>query len=101
MPTSGSQPPQTISDPSGATYTDDLPTEVPLTQVSSVSITKEAITTAITAPALPGQIIDYTRKTGINHHVLSCQWPGMPQNMVLDTLELLAKEVFPRVRQGV
>jgi alkanesulfonate monooxygenase SsuD/methylene tetrahydromethanopterin reductase-like flavin-dependent oxidoreductase (luciferase family) len=48
-----------------------------------------------------GQIIDYTRKTGINHHVLSCQWPGMPQNMVLDTLQLLAEEVFPRVRQGM
>jgi alkanesulfonate monooxygenase SsuD/methylene tetrahydromethanopterin reductase-like flavin-dependent oxidoreductase (luciferase family) len=47
------------------------------------------------------QIIDYTRKTGINHHVLSCQWPGMPQNMVLDVLQLLAEEVFPRVRQGM
>ena len=46
------------------------------------------------------QIIAYARRTGINHHVLSCQWPGMPQNMVLDTLQLLAEEVFPRVRQG-
>jgi len=47
------------------------------------------------------QIIDYSRKTGINHHILSCQWPGMPQSMVLDTLQLLAEEVFPRVRQGM
>ena len=47
------------------------------------------------------QIIDYTRATGINHYILSCQWPGMPQSMVLDTLSLLAEEVFPRVRQGV
>ncbi|MDH3699995.1 MAG: LLM class flavin-dependent oxidoreductase [Alphaproteobacteria bacterium] len=47
------------------------------------------------------QIIAYTKQTGINHHVLSCQWPGMPQNMVLDTLQLLAEEVFPRVRQGM
>jgi alkanesulfonate monooxygenase SsuD/methylene tetrahydromethanopterin reductase-like flavin-dependent oxidoreductase (luciferase family) len=47
------------------------------------------------------QIIDYTRSTGINHHVLSCQWPGMPQSMVLDTLHLLAAEVFPKVRQGL
>ena len=47
------------------------------------------------------QIIDYSRKTGINHHILSCQWPGMPQSMVLDTLQLLAEEVFPRVRQGI
>ena len=47
------------------------------------------------------QIIGYTRKTGINHHVLSCQWPGMPQSMALDTLQLLGKEVLPRVRQGI
>ena len=47
------------------------------------------------------QIIGYTRKTGINHHILSCQWPGMPQNLVLDTLQLLAEDVFPRVRQGI
>lgn len=47
------------------------------------------------------QIIDYTRTTGINHHVLSCQWPGMPQSMALDTLNLLAEEVFPKVRQGL
>ena len=47
------------------------------------------------------QIIDYTRKTGINHHILSCQWPGMPQNMVMDTLQLLARVVFPQVRQGL
>ena len=47
------------------------------------------------------QIIEYTKQTGINHHVLSCQWPGMPQSMVLDTLHLLAEEVFPKVRQGL
>lgn len=46
-------------------------------------------------------LIDYTRTTGINRHILSCQWPGMPQSMVLDTLQLLAAEVFPRVRRGV
>lgn len=47
------------------------------------------------------QIIDYTKTTGINHHVLSVQWPGMPQSMALDTLNLLAEEVFPKVRQGL
>ena len=40
------------------------------------------------------QIVDYTRKTGINHHILSCQWPGMPQNLVLDTLQLLAEALL-------
>lgn len=47
------------------------------------------------------QVIDYMRQTGINHHVLSCQWPGMPQSMVLETLHRLAEEVFPMVRQGL
>ena len=40
------------------------------------------------------------RATGINHLIMSVQWPGMPQSMVLDELHLLAEEVFPRVRRG-
>jgi hypothetical protein len=28
------------------------------------------------------------------------QWPGMPQSLVLDELQMLAEEVFPKVRQG-
>jgi hypothetical protein len=31
---------------------------------------------------------------------MSVQWPGMPQNLVLDELHMLAEEVFPRVRRG-
>ena len=40
------------------------------------------------------------RATGINHLIMSVQWPGMPQNLVLDELQMLAEEVFPRVRRG-
>ena len=47
------------------------------------------------------QIIDYTRKTGINDHVLSRQWLGMTQSLGPDTLHMRDEEVFPRVRQGL
>jgi alkanesulfonate monooxygenase SsuD/methylene tetrahydromethanopterin reductase-like flavin-dependent oxidoreductase (luciferase family) len=38
--------------------------------------------------------------TGINHLIMSVQWPGMPQNLVLDELHMLAEDVFPKVRRG-
>ena len=38
--------------------------------------------------------------TGINHLIMSVQWPGMPQSLVLDQLQRLAEEVFPLVRHG-
>lgn len=46
------------------------------------------------------QILTLHRATGINHLVMSVQWPGMPQSLVLDELRMLAEEVFPKVRQG-
>lgn len=46
------------------------------------------------------QMLKLYATTGINHLIMSVQWPGMPQSMVLDVLHLLAEEVFPRVRQG-
>lgn len=46
------------------------------------------------------QILKFHQATGVNHLVMSVQWPGMPQNMVLDVLHLLAEEVFPKVQQG-
>jgi alkanesulfonate monooxygenase SsuD/methylene tetrahydromethanopterin reductase-like flavin-dependent oxidoreductase (luciferase family) len=46
------------------------------------------------------QMIKLNQATGINHLIMSVQWPGMPQNMVLDVLHMLAEEVFPKVRQG-
>jgi alkanesulfonate monooxygenase SsuD/methylene tetrahydromethanopterin reductase-like flavin-dependent oxidoreductase (luciferase family) len=47
------------------------------------------------------QMISLAKQTGINHLILSVQWAGMPQQLVLDTLNLLAAEVFPKVRQGL
>ena len=45
-------------------------------------------------------ILRLRRATGINHLIMSVQWPGMPQSLVLDELHMLAEEVFPRVRRG-
>jgi alkanesulfonate monooxygenase SsuD/methylene tetrahydromethanopterin reductase-like flavin-dependent oxidoreductase (luciferase family) len=46
------------------------------------------------------QILNLNRKTGLNHLILSMQWGNMPQSMVLDTISMVAEEVFPRVRNG-
>ena len=46
------------------------------------------------------QMLTLHRTTGINHLIMSAQWPGMPQSLVREELHLLAEEVFPRVRQG-
>lgn len=46
------------------------------------------------------QMLALHKATGVNHLIMSVQWPGMPQSMVLDALHMLAAEVFPRVRQG-
>ena len=46
------------------------------------------------------QMLAFHRAAGINHLIMSVQWPGMPQHMVLDVLHMLAEEVFPKVRQG-
>ena len=46
------------------------------------------------------QMLALHRTTGINHLIMSVQWPGMPQNLALDELHMLAEEVFPRVRRG-
>jgi alkanesulfonate monooxygenase SsuD/methylene tetrahydromethanopterin reductase-like flavin-dependent oxidoreductase (luciferase family) len=47
-----------------------------------------------------GQMLALQKATGINHLIMSIQWPGMPQSLVLDEMHMLAEEVFPRVRQG-
>jgi hypothetical protein len=40
------------------------------------------------------------RATGINHLIMSVQWPGMPQSLALEQLHMLAEDVFPKVRRG-
>jgi alkanesulfonate monooxygenase SsuD/methylene tetrahydromethanopterin reductase-like flavin-dependent oxidoreductase (luciferase family) len=46
------------------------------------------------------QMLALHRTTGINHLIMSVQWPGMPQSLALDELHMLAEEVFPRVRSA-
>lgn len=38
---------------------------------------------------------------GVNHLVMSVQWPGMPQSLVLETMQMMSEEMFPKVRQGL
>jgi alkanesulfonate monooxygenase SsuD/methylene tetrahydromethanopterin reductase-like flavin-dependent oxidoreductase (luciferase family) len=47
------------------------------------------------------QILNIIREFGVNHFVFGLQFPGMPQSMVLEEMQLLAEEVFPRVQQGI
>ncbi len=47
------------------------------------------------------QILDLVRRFGVNHFVMGVQFPGMPQAMVLDQMQMLAEEVFPQVRAGL
>ena len=47
------------------------------------------------------QMIAIHRRLGVNHLVMSTEWAGMPESLAIETIEMLAKEVFPRVRQGL
>jgi len=47
------------------------------------------------------QIIAIHRRTGANHLVMSTEWAGMSQSLALETMQLIAEEVFPRVSQGL
>lgn len=47
------------------------------------------------------QMLALRRRLGINHLVMSTEWAGMPESLATETIEMLAKEVFPRVRQGL
>lgn len=47
------------------------------------------------------QMIRLNRSLGVNHIIMSIQWAGMPQQLVLDTMQMLAEEVFPKVREAV
>ena len=47
------------------------------------------------------QIIGLGRRLGVNHLVMSVQWPGMPHALALDTMHMLAEQVFPQVREAL
>jgi alkanesulfonate monooxygenase SsuD/methylene tetrahydromethanopterin reductase-like flavin-dependent oxidoreductase (luciferase family) len=39
----------------------------------------------------------YSDELGVNHMICRMQWPGMPQEQVLKQIELLGREVIPRI----
>ncbi len=47
------------------------------------------------------QILSIRRRLGVNHLVMSTEWAGMPESLAVETIEMIAKELFPRVRQGL
>jgi alkanesulfonate monooxygenase SsuD/methylene tetrahydromethanopterin reductase-like flavin-dependent oxidoreductase (luciferase family) len=47
------------------------------------------------------QMIALHRRMGVNHLVMSTEWAGMPESLATETIEMIATEVFPRVRQGL
>lgn len=47
------------------------------------------------------QILKLRSSIGINHLVVSVAWAGMPQNLVLEAMQLMAEEVFPSVQRAL
>jgi alkanesulfonate monooxygenase SsuD/methylene tetrahydromethanopterin reductase-like flavin-dependent oxidoreductase (luciferase family) len=47
------------------------------------------------------QMIRLNRRLGVNHIVASVHWPGMPNSLALDQLQILAEDVMPQVRHGL
>ena len=47
------------------------------------------------------QIIKFNKRVGMNHIVMSMHWPGMDVSRSMETMQLIAEEVFPKVRQGI
>ena len=47
------------------------------------------------------QILALRRRVGVNHLVMSKEWAGMPESLAVETIEMIATEVFPRVQQGI
>ena len=46
-------------------------------------------------------MIRLNRRLGVNHIVASVHWPGMPNALALDQLQILAEEVMPQVRRAI
>jgi alkanesulfonate monooxygenase SsuD/methylene tetrahydromethanopterin reductase-like flavin-dependent oxidoreductase (luciferase family) len=46
------------------------------------------------------RLIDLQRGFGVNHLVASVHWPGMPNNLALEQMQILAEEVMPAVRRA-
>lgn len=47
------------------------------------------------------EMLRYNTELGVNHIIMSVQGTGMPQTQTLETFQLMAEEVFPKVRAGM
>jgi alkanesulfonate monooxygenase SsuD/methylene tetrahydromethanopterin reductase-like flavin-dependent oxidoreductase (luciferase family) len=47
------------------------------------------------------QMVRLNRRLGVNHIVASVHWPGMPNSLALEQLEILSAEVMPGVRHAI
>ena len=47
------------------------------------------------------QIIRFNKTLGANHFVFSPHWVGMPNNLVLDMMNIMAEEVLPQVARAL
>jgi alkanesulfonate monooxygenase SsuD/methylene tetrahydromethanopterin reductase-like flavin-dependent oxidoreductase (luciferase family) len=46
------------------------------------------------------RLIDLKARFGVNHLVASVHWPGMPNRLALEQMQILAEEVMPAVRRA-
>jgi hypothetical protein len=46
------------------------------------------------------RLIDLKGRFGVNHLVASVHWPGMPNSLALEQMQILAEEVMPEVRRA-
>ena len=46
-------------------------------------------------------LLRIAKPPGVNHFIVSLQWPGMSNGIALDAISLFAEEVMPKVRQGL
>ncbi len=53
------------------------------------------------ADQIADSLIQYNKQLGVNHVVLQFHWVGMPQDLVLEQMQMFAEEVMPKVAQGV
>ena len=46
-------------------------------------------------------MVRYNTELGVNHIIMTVQGNGMPQTQTLETFQLMAEEVFPKVRAAM
>jgi hypothetical protein len=47
-----------------------------------------------------GEIKRYESELGIDYMIFRMQWPGMPHRQLLRQIEIMGRDVIPRVKSG-